>query len=146
MNDYQKIWIIIAIFMVVIDFGTSGFLFVWFSAGAVVAIIAGLLGAPITVQIVLFAIISIALLSVGYPLSKKLLNRTVRKTPLMEEKYIGREVKAEADMEVGNSKLKVDGIYWTVKNVGEAIKKGDCFIITGIQGNKLLIRKKGEIE
>ncbi|URZ15638.1 NfeD family protein [Clostridium felsineum] len=146
MSDLLKIWIVIAIFMMIIDFWTSGFLFMWFSVGAVVAIIAGLLGAPVTVQIILFSIVSIVLLCVGYPISKKLLNKTVKRTPLMEEKYIGREAVAEKDMDVGKSKLKVDGIYWTVKNVGEAIKKGDNFIITGIEGNKLLIRKEGEIK
>ncbi|PJI07200.1 MULTISPECIES: NfeD family protein [Clostridium] len=145
MNDVLKIWIAIGVVMMLIDFTTSGFLFIWFTIGAVAAIVASLLGASLTIQIIIFLVVSIICLSVGYPLSKKLIKSTVRRTPLMEEKFIGREIKANKDMDIGNSKIKLDGIYWTVKNVGENIREGESFIITGIDGNKLLIRKKGDV-
>ncbi|WP_242851444.1 NfeD family protein [Clostridium sp. DMHC 10] len=58
----------------------------------------------------------------------------------MEEKYIGKELVAERDIEE-TSKIMVGGIYWTVENIGHPIKRGEKFVITGIKGNKFLITK-----
>ena len=35
----------------------------------------------------------------------------------------------------------MDGIYWTVKNEGDTIKKGEKFKIIGIEGNKINNKK-----
>ena len=43
---------------------------------------------------------------------------------------------------VEKSEIKVSGIYWTAINKGPKINKGDKFIITGIEGNKLIIKLK----
>lgn len=62
----------------------------------------------------------------------------------MEETYIGRVMKAEEDI-IEKAKVKVDGIYWTVLNKGEEIKRGENFEIIGIEGIKLIIKKEEEI-
>ena len=53
-------------------------------------------------------------------------------------------MKAEEDI-VDRAKIKVDGIYWTVQNLGEVIKKDESFKITGIEGIKLIIKKEEEV-
>ena len=40
------------------------------------------------------------------------------------------------------SKIKVSGIYWTAYNKGKVIEKGQEYIITGIEGNKLIVNLK----
>ena len=45
------------------------------------------------------------------------------------------------DMEE-KSKIKVSGIYWTAYNKGKTIKKGEKYTITGIEGNKLIVKLK----
>ncbi|MBP1864418.1 membrane protein implicated in regulation of membrane protease activity [Clostridium tetanomorphum] len=84
--------------------------------------------------------VSAVFIAIGYPLAKEALNKTVIKTPTMEEGYIGRELLMEEDIEE-KSMIKLDGIYWTVKNQGEPIVKGDKVKIIGIEGNKLIIKK-----
>ena len=46
------IWILVAIFLVVIDIITSSFIFMWFSLGALVAIILSLLNFTVLYQII----------------------------------------------------------------------------------------------
>ena len=59
----------------------------------------------------------------------------------MEQTYIGKVMVANEDMGE-TSKIKVSGIYWTAYNKGKVIEKGQEYIITGIEGNKLIVNLK----
>lgn len=138
------VWILIAIVGLLIDIFTSNFFFICFSIGSIMAIISSFLGANIPMQIIVFGVISIAAIALLYPVVKKLLKNTVVRTPRMEEKYIGRNFIAVEDID-SEGMIKIDGIYWTVRNYGERINKGDKFILTSLEGTKFIIEKiKGE--
>jgi membrane protein implicated in regulation of membrane protease activity len=134
------LWAIIIILAIAIDVETSLFLFVWFAIGAFCAIIASVLGHGFSVQLITFVTVSVVSIAIGYPIVKKTIKRTVNTTLTMEQTYVGRELTIEENVEEKAS-IKLDGIYWTVKNEGEPIGKGDKVKIVGLEGNKLLIRK-----
>lgn len=136
-------WIILGIIVFVLDIATSSFLFMWFAIGAFVAMVAALLGASIGVQIIIFLSISIVTISIGYPWARKKFKDSVKRTPLMEETYIGKVLKAEEDIEE-RGKAKLGGVYWAVLNKGKIIKKGESFKIVRFEGNKLVIEKEEE--
>lgn len=133
-------WLVIAIGSIVIDILTSNFLFVLFSIGAIIAAICGALGVPFIIQVAIFSIISVISLGIGYPWLKKKYKRVHKNTPLMEETYIGTIIVSEKRI-VDKGQIKVNGEYWTVINEGDVIQVGDKFIITGIEGIKLRIKK-----
>ena len=137
------LWVAIAFGVIVLDILTSTFLFVWFSLGSLAAIIANLVGLSFGWQIFIFAIVSLISISIGYPWARRKYKKMVKPTPRMEETYIGMEFVAEDDIE-GNTRIKVAGIYWTGINHGEKIVKGQKFQITGVEGNKLIIKGIGE--
>ena len=138
------LWIIIAAVAILIDIATSSFLFVWFTVGAIAAMIAEVMGVSFGIQVIIFLVVNLITVSLGYPWAKKKFKTSVKRTPLMEETYIGRVMKAEEN--IGQrAKVKVDGIYWTVQNTGEEIKAGDNFKIIGIEGIKLIIEKEEEV-
>ena len=140
MHPIIILWAIIMIVAIAIDVETSMFLFVWFAVGAFCAIIASILGYGLSVQLITFVSVSVVSIAIGYPIVKKTIKRTVNKTFTMEQRYVGRELTIEENVEERAS-IKLDGIYWTVKNEGEPIEKGDRVKIIGLDGNKLLIRK-----
>ena len=113
----------------------------WFSIGALVAIILSLIGVSVTWQIVAFLIIGVATVSIGYPWAKKKFKADVNHVKTMEQNYIGMVMTAEEDMGE-TSKIKVSGIYWTAYNKGKIIKKGEQYTIIGIEGNKLVVSLK----
>ena len=137
---YAVFWLIIAIVVFGIDILTSNFCFMLFSIGAIVAAICGALGVPFIMQVVIFAIISIISLMIGYPWLKKIYKGMQKNIPLMEETYIGKIMESEKEI-VNKAQVKVNGEYWTVINEGDVIHVGEKFIITGIQGIKLKIKK-----
>lgn len=132
------LWLVIGVGVILLDIGTSLFLFVWFAIGSVVAIIAALVGLSFAWQLILFGISSIIAISIGYPWSRKKFKNTVNRTKLMEEEYIGKTFIASEDIDY-RYRFKVSGIYWTGKNKGEKILKGQKFQVVGIEGNKLVI-------
>ncbi|WP_304681208.1 NfeD family protein [uncultured Clostridium sp.] len=133
------VWILVAIAVIAIDIVTSTFVFMWFSLGAFVAIILSLIGISVAWQIVAFLVMGVATVSIGYPWAKKKFKADVNHVPTMEQTYIGKEMIANEDMEE-KSKIKVSGIYWTAYNKGKIIKKGERYTITGIEGNKLIVK------
>lgn len=135
------VWLLVAIALIVIDIVTSSFIFMWFSLGAIVAIMLSLLEISVAWQIVAFLAVGVATVSIGYPWAKKKFKADVNHVPTMEQTYIGKEMIANEDMEE-KSKIKVDGIYWTAYNKGKIIKKGKKYTITGIEGNKLIVKLK----
>ena len=134
-------WIIVAIVVIAIDIVTSSFIFMWFSIGALVAIILSLIGVSVTWQIVAFLIIGVATVSIGYPWAKKKFKADVNHVKTMEQNYIGMVMTAEEDMGE-TSLINVSGIYWTACNKGKIIKKGEEFTITGLEGTKLIVKLK----
>jgi membrane protein implicated in regulation of membrane protease activity len=133
-------WIAVALAALYIDITTSSFMFIWFAIGAIAAIIAMVFGASGVAQTIIFVAVSAIFMAIGYPIVKKTIKKTVTKTLTMEEEYIGKEFKIMKDIDVKGT-VKFQGIYWTVKNVGKPLKKGDSVQVIGLEGNKLLIAK-----
>lgn len=134
-------WIIVSVAALVIDIATSAFLFLWFTVGGIAAIIALIAQANIAIQIITFVAVSAVSMAIGYPMVKKTLKGTVAQTSTMEQSYIGRVITVDEDI-VEKASVKIGGIYWTIKNVGVPVKKGDKVTVTGIEGNKLVVSKE----
>ena len=73
------IWVIAAVVFSILEAITLGLTSLWFALAAVVALIAALLGAPMFVQIILFAVASVLFLMITKPLAKDLLKNRWRK-------------------------------------------------------------------
>ncbi|EDK33035.1 NfeD family protein [Clostridium kluyveri] len=134
------LWAIIGIAALSVDIITSSFLFVWFTVGAIGAIIAEILNYPFITQFMVFLVISVVLIAICYPIVKKNIKKYVKPTPLREETYVGKEVIVDEEM-VKNKALRIDGVYWNIKNQGDTLKKGDTVKVTALEGNRLIIKK-----
>jgi membrane protein implicated in regulation of membrane protease activity len=134
------LWVVVALVALAIDAATSAFIFAGFTVGGIAAIIAQAIGSDFTTQLIVFMVVSIVAIVLEYTWFRKLLKKNIPKTPRMEEEYIGRKITAEEDIE-SRSKVKIEGIYWTVENAGSIVRKGEKAEIVAIKGNKLIIKK-----
>lgn len=134
------LWIVIGAVAILIDIFTSSFLFIWFTVGSIVALIISGLGYTFSVQFIAFIFTSVILLAIGYSIVKKTIKKSVPKTLTMGENYINRIITVEKDIKE-EELIKIDGIYWTVINKGEIIKKGEKAKIIALNGNKFILKK-----
>lgn len=134
------LWTVIALVALAVDVATTSFVFSGFTVGGIFALIVQMMGANFYAQFIVFTLVSAAAVWVEVRWVRKMLKKTVPKTLLMEEEYIGRILTADDDI-AERSRIKLEGIYWTIQNEGEPIKKGETFSIIGIKGNKLIIKK-----
>jgi len=88
---------------------TSNLLFVWFTVGCLASLIALILNYSFTVQLITFVGVSALFMAIGYPLAREALNKTVSKTPTMEEGYIGREITVDDEV-IEKAMIKLDGL------------------------------------
>ena len=105
------------------------------------ALIAFLLGAGPTVQVLVFALVSAVLLVLSRPLVKKMRRQ---KEPTNADRLIGQKVllTEEVNNDLSTGKLTVNDVAWSVKSEdGQPIEKGTMVTIKAISGVKLIVAK-----
>lgn len=137
------LWVVIGGIALAVDIATSSFLFVWFTVGAIAAIITQIFDYSFMAQLINFVWISGVSMVIGYPIVKKTIKNSVKPTPVREETYIGEVLTVDSDM-IQEGKVRLDGVYWQVLNVGEVIEEGDEVKVIEVRGNKIVITKNEE--
>ena len=141
------IWIAILIVMLIIEIITLGLTTIWFAGGALVAFIAGMLGAGVPLQVTLFVVVSLALLAGTRPFAAKFLNKN--RTRTNSESLIGETgiVLEDIDNLHATGQVQVNGLEWTARSADDTrIEKGKEVLIEEISGVKLIVKEKKEME
>ena len=113
---------------------------IWFAAGALVAMIASLLGAQVWLQVTLFVVVSVALLVLLWPFVKKFLNPAHEKTNV--DSVIGATgvVTATIDNIAATGTVKLGAMEWTARSTsGETIEAGSVVVVDRIEGVKVFV-------
>lgn len=138
-------WLVIAVIFAVSEALTVGLITIWFSGGALVALIAALLGASVPVQIILFLVVSVLLLVTTRKLFVNQLKTGKTKTNV--DALVGEEAKVLAEIkpfEPGSVRLK--GQEWTAvaKDDDLTIGAGEVVKVVAIDGVKAVVKPQGE--
>lgn len=134
------IWLGVVVLFVVLEAATAQLVSIWFVAGAVVALIAGMCGADILLQIALFLIVSVVALAATRPLVRKLTAKKMERTNA--DRVIGMTaiVTEEIDNERGVGLVNVAGAIWSARTADQTIAPKGCNVqVQSIQGVKLLV-------
>ena len=135
-------WMVILILCIVIEVLTLGLTTIWFAAGALVAIFAALLYAPIFVQVILFLLVSLTLLFFTRPIAVKYFNRDRVKTNV--ESMVGRQaiVTGEIDNVQATGQVTVSGQEWSARSWDDKVRipAGAVVVVAAISGVKLIVR------
>lgn len=136
------IWLVILIIAVVVEVLTLGLTTIWFAGGALVAIIAAMVGAPIVVQVILFFVISLLMLFFTRPVAVKYFNRDRVRTNV--ESLIGRQaiVISDVDNLQGIGQVTVGSQQWSARSVEDriTIPAGAVVKVLAINGVKLIVK------
>lgn len=136
------IWLALIVIVVLIDILSSAFTYSWLVIGFIPAFLLGF-AVSFEMQLLIAVIIGSISIAIGVKISRKYIKKTFSEEKLLVGKYIGKSFIATEDVEK-ECQMKVNGVFWNVKNIGNPILKDDSFIVDNIEGNKLIIRKGDE--
>ncbi|MBR0145400.1 MAG: NfeD family protein [Eubacterium sp.] len=137
------IWLGIFAFMIVAEATSVGLTAIWFAGGALVSSVAGFLGADIVWQIVIFMVVSLALLIALRPLAKKRIMKHI--TPTNADSLIGQFYPALTKIGPGHEtgQIRIGDVEWrVVSEDGSEIPEGTVVEIRRIEGTKLIVIPK----
>lgn len=144
--DSTMMWLAIMIILIVIEIVTVGLTTIWFAGGALVAMLASVMGADRMVQWILFLVVSFGMLIFTRPFAMKYINSKHVKTNY--EEIIGKIVKITEDVNNinGTGTAIVNGQEWTVRTGSDdlVITKGKLAKVINISGVKLIVEKYEE--
>ena len=136
----EIMWLVLLVLFAVSEAVTVGLTSIWFAAGALVALVAALLGGPVWVQLALFLAISLLCLAAVRPLAKKHLNDKV--VPTNADRVIGAEAQVTEDIDNihGKGAVIIRGIVWSARSEdGTSIPAGTMVKVLRIEGVKVFV-------
>lgn len=139
------VWLGLAVLFGIVEALTVGLTTIWFAAGALCAMLFAILGAGIPVQIVVFFVVSIALLATTRKIFVNKLKTGSEKTNV--ETLIGQEGRVTSVIIPLNAgRVEVRGQDWAAVAAGQndLIPEGTVVTVKGIDGVKLVVDVKTE--
>lgn len=141
MNWAAIIWLVLMVVFMIVEAACPFHLVsIWFAVGSLVAMLASLLSAPIWLQVVLFLVVSGALLALLWPFIRKFLNPRLEKTNVDAVLGTTGRVTAAIDNVAAEGQVKLGAMYWTARSTtGEPIPEGTLVKADRIEGVKVFV-------
>lgn len=140
--NMAMVWLVAMVVFLVIEALVPGLVSLWFALGALAAVLAAALNAPIWLQLVWFFVVSVAALWLTRPLVKKFINSKVQ--PTNADAVIGRECLVIEDIDNirAAGRVKVGGMEWTARSEKDDVKFSSGAVVTAvaIEGVKLIVK------
>ena len=134
------IWAAGIVVFLIIEAVTAGVASIWFALGSICALIAALLGAPVWLQIVWFAVISVLTMVLTRPIIKKYINGKTQ--PTNADRVIGMKATVREDIDnlAAKGSVLCDGKEWSARSTdGGIIPSGKIVTVMAIEGVKLIV-------
>lgn len=141
----KLIWLGLLLLFAIGEAVSVGLTSIWFAAGALVALLAALLGGPLWLQIVLFIVVSALCLLAIRPLAQKHLNNKTE--PTNADRVIGSEAKVTETIDnlQGTGTVTIGGVVWTARSQNDRlIPAGTLVRVLRIEGVKVYVEEVKE--
>ena len=140
MNWAAFIWFALLIMFLVVEANTVTMVSSWFAAGALVAMIASFLHAPIWLQTILFLAVSAALLALLRPFLRKFVTPNITKTNINSGVGSIGSVTTAIDNLAATGQVKLGAMEWSARSTsGEPIAVGTTIRVDRIEGVKAFV-------
>ena len=140
MEPLSSFWLALMVIFLIVEGATAAITTIWFAAGALIAMVASLLGAELWLQITMFVIVSVGLILSLRPLLKKFI--TPKKVRTNVDSVIDSQgIVIEAiDNLAGTGRVKLGGMEWSARSVtGERIPENTVVKVEKIEGVKVFV-------
>jgi membrane protein implicated in regulation of membrane protease activity len=144
MNTAAYIWFALMVVFIIAE-GACPFhlISVWFSVGALAAVVVSLLNGAVWLQITVFLVVSGALLIALWPITRKFLKPKVVKTNVDAVIDSCGYVTADIDNLAATGQVKLGAMEWTARSTtGNPIKAGTLVKVDRIEGVKAFVSEE----
>ena len=134
------LWLVGLVLFLMAEAATVTVVSLWFAAGALVALVAAMLGAPFWLQGLLFGGVSVALLLLLRPILKKYFTPRLTKTNV--DAVIGTQglVTVPVDNIRATGTVKIGGMEWSARSTsGAPIPEGTLVRVDKVEGVKAYV-------
>lgn len=137
-----QIWIVIGIICIIIEIFDPAFFFLSLGSAAIVTGLLSFAVRSTALQIIIFAVLSLAAFLSMRRLGRKVLKVADQETNVYALKgKTGKVVKAIP--EHGKGYVKIGGEEWSaIEENSQAVELGAKVIITGLDGNKVIVKRQ----
>lgn len=134
------IWILVFIIAIVVEISTQELVSIWFSVGAIPAIVLAAFGLSFWWQLGTFAVVS----AIAFVLSQIFLKKKIKinSSATNADSLVGNEILVVSRVtptSIGEGKVR--DVVWTIAS-DETIEKDEFAIVKEIKGNKLIVISK----
>lgn len=138
------VWLAALIALLVIEGATANLVTIWFAAGAAVTLLLSLFFHSLPVQLLVFALASLAALVLTKPFVRKL--REQRVVPTNADRNIGRSATVLEPIGPDTpGRVRLDGVDWKAcVRSGDTLQPGDRCRVTDIQSTVLIVEPQPE--
>jgi len=147
-NIMAVIWLVLLVAFLAAEAATVKMISIWFSGGALAAMVVSLIGGDLWLQVLVFFTVSIVLLILLFPVVKKHLKPRLVATNA--DSLVGKTclVTEQIDNLAGSGRVQVGDVTWSARSEGgETIPAGTKVTILKIQGVKVYVEEeKKEVE
>ena len=139
MFTMEYLWLALVVLFAVAEAATVGLVSLWFSVGALAALIVAMLGGAVWLQIITFIAVSGAVLLFLRPVVQRYIDQ--KKQPTNADRVIGKVCPVTEDIDnlMGTGAVLVDGKTWTARTAdGSRLAKG-AYVVFGTDVNPELL-------
>ena len=140
------VWLVLMVAFLIAEASTVQLICIWFAAGSLSALLVGLLGADLWLQILVFFVVSIVLLALLWPVAKKRFN--TKRVATNADALVGKICLVTEDIDpLEGGRIKVGDVTWSAL-CEKGVPAGKRVKILKIQGAKAIveeIKKEAEV-
>jgi len=135
------VWLGIVAASIIIELSTFQLVSVWFAAGGLVSLILAACGVGLEWQIIVFLVISIALLIGVRKITLKLLQKSGSQTNI--DALIGKTAELVEPIRLNQpGAVKFNGVTWSAyTKTSDNIAVGTLVEVASVEGNKLIVKR-----
>jgi membrane protein implicated in regulation of membrane protease activity len=138
------IWVVLGVAFMIAEIFTLGFVLFWFGVGAIVAALAGYLGAGIGLQFLIFAVVSIALTAMSRTILTNYLPHPTDRILTAIDSLPGKvgTVIGASKGALNEGAVKVYGSTWTAYPIDDiALTEGEKVEVVEVKGSSIYVRR-----
>jgi len=138
------IWLIAGVLLALAELFTLDFVLMMFAAGAFAAAAAGVLHAPVLVQVIVFAATSALGLTAVRPAIKRRFHRGAEQAVMGIEAIEGTEAVVIEEVREGHGMVKIGGELWSARpyDATQVIEAGERVRVVEVKGATALVWKE----